>query len=145
VWAALARPSTPDAALAPAPNDQSALSTSPSARKPSPERPGADQTNLHDQTKGLVLPESEPVVVSIPRIGVQSRLVELGLNADGAMCHKTLPSLAGTFQGPHLVHSGRPSSPGTPLGMALTLSFTAWALCDAANRDFENRATHPFG
>ena len=83
VWAALARPSTPDAALAPAPNDQSVLSTSPSARKPSPERPtaGADQTNLHDQTKGLVLPESEPVAVSIPRIGVQSRLVELGLNA----------------------------------------------------------------
>ena len=81
VWAALARPSTPDAALAPAPNDQSALSTSPSARKPSPERStaGADQTNLHDQTKGLVLPESEPVAVSIPRIGVQSRLVELGL------------------------------------------------------------------
>jgi hypothetical protein len=55
VWAALARPSTPDAALAPTPNDQSALSTSPSAREPSPERPtaGANQTNLRDQTKGF--------------------------------------------------------------------------------------------
>ena len=31
VWAALARPSSPDAALAPAPNDDSVPSTSPSA------------------------------------------------------------------------------------------------------------------
>jgi sortase (surface protein transpeptidase) len=99
VWAALARPSTPDAALTPTPNDQNALSTSPSARKPSPERhtAGADQTNLRDQTKGLVLPESEPVAVSIPRIGVQSRLVELGLNADRAMAVPQDPAVAGWF------------------------------------------------
>ena len=28
-------------------------------------------------------------------------------------CHETLPSLAGSLEGPHRVHSGRPSSPGT--------------------------------
>ena len=87
VWEALANPSSPEPALAPAPNDQSARSASPSTPNPTRERPtaGADQTNLRDQTKGPVLPESEPVAVSIPRIEVQSRLVELGLNADGAM------------------------------------------------------------
>jgi LPXTG-site transpeptidase (sortase) family protein len=118
VWAALARPSTPDAALAPAPNDQSALSTSPSARKPSPERPiaGAEQTSL-DQTKGLVLPESEPVDVSIPRIGVQSRLVELGLNADGAMDVPRDPAVAGWFS--------RGPAPGA-LGPAVIAGHVTW-------------------
>jgi hypothetical protein len=119
VWAALARPSAPDAALAPAPNDQSALSTSPSARKPSPERPtaGADQTNLRDQTKGLVLPESEPVAVSIPRIGVQSRLVELGLDADGAMEVPQDPAVAGWF--------ARGPAPGA-LGPAVIAGHVTW-------------------
>jgi hypothetical protein len=101
VWAALARPSTPDAALAPAPNDDRIPSTSPSAPQPTHERPtaGADQTDLRDQTKGLVLPESDPVAISIPRIGVQSRLVELGLDADGAMEVPQDPARAGWFTG----------------------------------------------
>jgi hypothetical protein len=117
VWAALARPSTPDAALAPMPNDQSA--TSPSAREPSPERPtaGANQTNLRDQTKGLILPESEPVAVSIPRIGVQSRLVELGLNADGAMEVPQDPAVAGWFS--------RGPAPGA-LGPAVIAGHVTW-------------------
>ena len=85
VWAALAMPSTPDAALDRAPNDDSVPSTSPNAPQPTHERPtaGADQ-DLRDQITGLVLPESEPVAVSIPKIGVRSRLVDLGLN-DGEM------------------------------------------------------------
>jgi sortase (surface protein transpeptidase) len=85
VWAALVRPSTPEPALAPAQNDQSTSSTSPSAPKPTPERatPGVD--DLRDQITGLVLPESEPVAVSIPRIRVRSRLVPLGLKDNGAM------------------------------------------------------------
>ena len=82
VWAGLARPSTPGSAFTGAPNGHSLPSTSPaSPSQPTPERaPGrADKTNLRDQITGLVLPESEPVSVSIPRIGVRSKLVPLGL------------------------------------------------------------------
>ena len=82
VWAGLARPSTPGSAFTGAPNGHSMPSTSPpSPSQPTPERaPGrADKTDLRDQIKGLVLPESEPVSVSIPRIGVRSKLVPLGL------------------------------------------------------------------
>ena len=87
VWAALARQSIPDSALAPGPNGHSVPSTSPSAPQPTtPERATAraDQ-DVRDQITGLVLPESEPVTVSIPKIGVRSRLVDLGLDEKGAM------------------------------------------------------------
>ena len=125
VWAALARPSTPDSALAGAPDGHSMPSTSPSALKPTPERatPRADETDVRDQITGLVLPESEPVAVSIPRIHVRSRLVHLGLKDNGAMEMPQDPAaLAGSLEGPHRVHSGRPSSPGTSLGTALRSS-----------------------
>jgi hypothetical protein len=100
VWAALTRPATPDSALAPAPNDQSVPSTSPSAPQPTPEgpTPRADQTDLHDRTRGLVLPKSEPMAVSIPRIGVRSRLVRLGLK-NGEMETPADPADAGWFTG----------------------------------------------
>jgi len=101
IWAALARPATPDSALAPAPNDQSVPSTPPSAPQPTSEgpTPRADQTDLRDQTRGLVLPESEPMAVSIPRIGVRSRLVKLGLKDHGEMDTPGDPAVAGWFTG----------------------------------------------
>ena len=119
VWEALANPPSPEPALAPAPNDQSARSASPSTPNPTRERPtaGADQTNLRDQTKGPVLPESEPVAVSIPRIEVQSRLVELGLNADGAMEVPQNPAVAGWFS--------RGPAPGA-LGPAVIAGHVTW-------------------
>jgi sortase (surface protein transpeptidase) len=100
IWSALARPATPDSALAPAPNDQSVPSTPPSAPQPTSEAPTprADQTDLRDQTRGLVLPASDPVAVSIPRIGVRSRLVRLGLK-DGEMETPADPADAGWFTG----------------------------------------------
>jgi sortase (surface protein transpeptidase) len=118
VWAALARASTPEPALAPAPNEQSMPSTSSSAPQPTPERPtaGADKTDLRDQTKGLVLPESEPVAVSIPKIGVQSRLVRLGLQADGTMDLPD-PAVAGWFT--------RGPTPGA-LGPAVIAGHVTW-------------------
>ena len=130
---AVARPSTPDSALDSAPNGHSVPSTSPGAPKPTPERSTAraDQRGVRDQITGLVLPESDPVAVSIPRIGVRSTLVDLGLD-DGVMeVPKTLRKLAGLLGGPPQVHSARPSSPGTSLGTALQ-SFVAWAPCGAA-------------
>jgi sortase (surface protein transpeptidase) len=116
VWAALARPSTPDA-LPPAPSDQSMPSTSSSAAKPTPERARAraDQ-NLQDQITGLVLPESEPIAVSIPRIGVRSRLVPLGLDKNGEM-ETPAPDDAGWYT--------RGPSPGA-LGPAVLTGHVTW-------------------
>jgi hypothetical protein len=117
VWAALARPSTPDA-LAPAPNDQSMPSISPGAPKPTPERgtPGADETDLRDQIMGLVLPESEPVAVSIPRIRVRSRLVPLGLEENGEL-ETPRPADVGWYS--------RGPSPGA-LGPAVIAGHVTW-------------------
>src|SRR5512133_671189 len=119
VWASLARPSAPDAALAPAPTDHSVPLRSPGAPQPAPKRStaGADRTDLRDRTTGLVLPESDPVAVSIPRIGVQSRLVDLGLDRDGAMEVPQDPALAGWF-------SGGPA-PGA-LGPAVIAGHVTW-------------------
>ena len=100
VWAALARPSTPDSALAGAPHGQSMPSTPQGGPPPTAERPAsaADRADVRDQITGLVLPESEPVSISIPRIGIRSRLVELGLDEDGVM--KVPPAaVAGWFNG----------------------------------------------
>ena len=101
VWAALARPAAPEPALAPAPNDHSMRSTPPSAAQPTSQESTAqaDQTDLRDQTRGLVLPESEPMAVSIPSIGVRSRLVKLGLKDDGEMQTPADPAVAGWFTG----------------------------------------------
>ena len=99
VWVALARPSTPDSAFNSEPNGHSVPSTSRDAPKPTPERPTAraDQADVRDQITGLVLPESDPVAVSIPRIGVRSTLVDLGVE-DGVM-EVPEPPVAGWFTG----------------------------------------------
>jgi sortase (surface protein transpeptidase) len=118
VWAELPGSSTPDSALVSAP-DEHTKSTSPSAAQPLAERPGAraDQTDVRDQTTGLVLPESHPVAVAIPRLGVQSRLVHLGINSKGAMEVPKDPADAGWF-------SGGPA-PGA-LGPAVIAGHVTW-------------------
>jgi hypothetical protein len=114
VWAALARPSTPDSDLTGAPNEPS---MSPSSPKPTPERARAraDQ-DVRDQITGLVLPESAPVAVSVPRIGVRSRLVKLGLGPNGSM-EVPAPADAGWFS--------RGPSPGA-LGPAVIAGHVTW-------------------
>ena len=99
VWVAVARPSTPDSAFDTAPDGHS-MSTSPSASKPTSKRSSAraDQSDVRDKITGLVLPESDPVALSIPRIRVQSRLVPLGLDSDGEM-ELPDPPVAGWFTG----------------------------------------------
>jgi sortase (surface protein transpeptidase) len=118
VWAALARPSLPDSALAEAPNGHSLPSTTSSAPKPTTERrtSGADQTDVRDRITGIVLPESQPVTVSIPRIGVRSRLVELELESDGTM-EVPPPAVAGWFN--------RGPTPGA-LGPAVIAGHVTW-------------------
>ena len=102
VWAGLARPSTPDSALAGAPNGHGLPSTPPTASQSSPERPAAraDQIDVRDKITGLVLPESDPVTLSIPRIGAHAGFVELGLETkDGTMEVPTKGADAGWFSG----------------------------------------------
>jgi hypothetical protein len=121
VWAALARPAAPRTAVATAPSEPSA-SSSPSvdrpSRSPSPARSTGpeDAAELRDKTKGLVLPESEPVTVAIPRIDTRSRLVKLGLDKHGSM-QVPEPADAGWFTGG--------SSPGA-LGPAVIAGHVTW-------------------
>ena len=117
IWAALAGPSSSDATLARAPHEHSV--PPPSAGKATPQRPAAqtDRTQVRDQISGLVLPESHPVSVSIPSIGVRSKLVDLGLDADGALEVPRDPALAGWFS--------RGAAPGA-LGPAVIAGHVTW-------------------
>jgi hypothetical protein len=119
VWAAFGRPSVPDSALAGAPNGPRVPTTSASPSKPSTDRPTAraDQPDVRDKTTGLVLPESEPVIVSIPRIDARSTLVRLGLGKGGAMDTPDDPAVAGWFS--------RGPSPGA-LGPAVIVGHVTW-------------------
>jgi sortase (surface protein transpeptidase) len=118
VWVALARPSTPNSAFDSEPDGHSVPSTSPGAPKPTPERSTAraDQGGVRDKITGLVLPESDPVAVSIPRIGVESRLVPLGLESNGEM-ELPAPAVAGWFT--------RGPTPGA-LGPAVITGHVTW-------------------
>ena len=120
VWTALPRSSGPDSALAGAPDEHSMSSTTPSAPKPTPERSTAraDQVDVRDKVKGLVLPESEPVSVSIPRIGVRSTLDEVGLDkTNGEMETPEPVSVAGWYTGG--------ATPGA-LGPAVITGHVTW-------------------
>ena len=117
VWAAFIKPSTPGSAVVGAADEPSSSPTPTSAKQtPEPTKARADQPDVRDKVRGLVLPESHPVELSIPRIGVRSRLVDLGLNDDGTM--KTpAPDVAGWFtQGP---------TPGA-LGPAVIAGHVTW-------------------
>jgi len=117
IGAALAGPSSSDAALAGAPHEHGV--PTPGAAKATPQRPAAqtDRTQVRDQISGLVLPESHPVSVSIPSIGVRSKLVDLGLDADGALDVPRDPALAGWFS--------RGAAPGA-LGPAVIAGHVTW-------------------
>ena len=64
-----------------------------------------------------MLPESDPVAVSIPRIGAQSGLVDLGLEPDGEMEVPEDPARAGWFS--------RGATPGA-LGPAVIAGHVTW-------------------
>jgi hypothetical protein len=123
VWTALARPATPEPARA-APPAVTSPPASPSPPRPAPTRTAAtraaaaeDEADLQDKTVGLVLPESEPVAVSIPRIDTRSRLVELGLGKGGVMEVPREPADAGWFT--------RAATPGA-LGPAVIAGHVTW-------------------
>ena len=121
LWAGLHGPASapaPDTAShdhAPPPAAASTLSTP----QPTSGRSTAatDRSDVRDRTTGRVLPESAPVELSVPRIGVRSRLVELGLDAEGAMEVPRDPARAGWF--------ARSAAPGA-LGPAVIAGHVTW-------------------
>ena len=119
VHASLAGPSTPDPAIAEAASAPSAAATSATPPKPTVKRPAAraDRDDVRDQISGLVLPESQPVAVSIPRIAVRSTLVDLGLDANGELQVPQDPARAGWFS--------RGAAPGA-LGPAVIAGHVTW-------------------
>ena len=139
LWSALAWPSAPDPVVSPAaapPSLQSALaSPSPSvpqsvtqaAARRTPAPPA--EPDVRDRVAGVVLPESHPVTLAIPRIGVRSRLVDLGLDRDGAMEVPRDPDRAGWFS--------RGATPGA-LGPAVIAGHVTW---NGANGVFHRLGT----
>jgi hypothetical protein len=119
VWAALPGSSGRDSALAGAPDQHSTSSTTPAAPKPTHRRStaAADQVDVRDKVKGLVLPESEPVSVSIPKIGVRSTLDEVRLKRNGEMETPLPVSVAGWYT--------RGATPGA-LGPAVITGHVTW-------------------
>jgi hypothetical protein len=118
VVVAVVRPSVPDSAVVGGPDGQGMPSMSASGSTPTPERStaGAGEDDVRDKIKGLVLPESDPVAVSIPSIGVRSRLVKLGLEPNGEM-ETPEPAVAGWYTGG--------AAPGA-LGPAVIAGHVTW-------------------
>ena len=82
-----------------------------------PHASGARQRGVPDLTTGPVLPVSRPVRVSIPRLGVASRLERLGVDGAGAMDVPVDPAQAGWYTlGP---------APGS-LGPAVITGHVTW-------------------
>lgn len=102
-----------------APSVESAPATTPPSPspRPAPSRAVAGQSDIKDTLTGRFLPESDPMTVSIPTIGVRSALVELGLDATGAMEVPRDPALAGWFS--------RSAAPGA-LGPAVIAGHVTW-------------------
>ena len=94
-------------------------SASPTAQGPRAPRgsTGREAPRLPDEVTGPILAESVPRVVSIPRIGVTSRLVPLGLEGDGTMEVPINAADAGWYT--------RGPTPGA-LGPAVIAGHVAW-------------------
>ena len=115
VWAAVTSkpppPATAAVAKQPATPAHTATAGSPS---PSP-KPGAG--GVPDRISGPVLAQSQPVGVAIPRLGVTSTLIDLGVDSSGAMEVPADPALAGWYT--------RGPTPGA-LGPAVIAGHVTW-------------------
>ena len=74
-----------------------ARATATETSSPVPRAIGSRHRGVPDLTRGLVLPESRPVRLSIPGLGVTSRLEDLGVDAAGAMEVPGDPARAGWY------------------------------------------------
>lgn len=117
VCTGLATSAPRDPPLLDEPNLQSSPSTTagaPEAERPRKPSEGAD---VRDTITGSVLPESDPVLLSIPKIGVRSALIDLGLDSKGAMEVPRDPADPGWFS--------RGAAPGA-LGPAVVAGHVTW-------------------
>jgi hypothetical protein len=119
VWAGQVWPSTPDPALAGSATEHGQPARSPGAPEPTTEEPPSRtaRPGVPDKITGLVLPESDPVEVSIPKIDARSRLVDLDIDDKGEMEVPDDPAEAGWFV--------RGASPGA-LGPAVIAGHVTW-------------------
>lgn len=84
---------------------------------PAPLRTKRTRGGRRDLITGLVLPASKPIAVSVPRLGVESSLVDLQVDSAGAMEVPTEAAVAGWYSlGP---------SPGA-LGPAVIAGHVTW-------------------
>lgn len=120
VWAALCTSATPPQVLSQnSPTGEATSSTAPRPSARTEAQPkGKDENGGHeDRITGPVLSESVPLEVGIPRLGVQSGLVELGIDQAGAMEVPSGPAAAGWYNlGP---------APGA-LGPAVIAGHVTW-------------------
>jgi hypothetical protein len=116
--AALTRPSPPPT-VAVAPATVGAAPTPSGSVDPtrSPSPVPVASTDVHDRITGHLLPESEPLTVAIPEIGVRSRLVALGLDTRGELEVPQDPAQVGWFS--------RGAAPGA-LGPAVLAGHVTW-------------------
>ena len=95
----------------------SAHATPTETSSPAPRAVGSGHRGVPDRTRGLVLPESRPVSMSIPGLGITSRLEDLGVDGAGAMEVPGDPSRAGWYD--------RGPAPGS-LGPAVVAGHVTW-------------------
>ena len=62
-----------------------------------PDKPYSGRTGIPDNITGPVLAESDPTEISIPGLGVRSHLIDLGVDAKGAMDVPRDGALAGWY------------------------------------------------
>lgn len=136
IWTALDRPPLPETAPidSGAPSVQSVSSPQPTsspARASAPRSASSPRTRssgdkagtptgariVPDRITGPLLPEADPLFVAIPRIGVRSSLVRLGLDARGELQVPQDPARAGWFTGG--------AAPGA-LGPAVIAGHVTW-------------------
>jgi len=91
------------------------ITTAPPSTATHPAR--SAEKGIRDQITGLVLPESKPLALQIPSLGVSSKLLDLGLDKEGALEVPRDPSLAGWFS--------RGAAPGA-LGPAVIAGHVTW-------------------
>jgi Sortase domain len=122
VWVSANHPASPPrppaAVSTPTAGAVAATSTPHRHRSTSP-TPKPVRRGVPDRLHGLILPASEPLAVRIRRLGVQSRLVRLGLDSAGEMQVPSDPSLAGWYT--------RGPAPGA-LGPAVIAGHVTWNL-----------------
>ncbi|GAA2103026.1 class F sortase [Microlunatus panaciterrae] len=119
IWGAVGRQSPAEPALAASADRQGAPSATSTRPKPPVERASThrDQPDVRDRITGPVLPESDPVSVAIPRLGVRTTLVRLGLDARGELEVPHDPAQPGWFIGG--------AAPGA-LGPAIIAGHVTW-------------------